>query len=145
MRKVSKNLEETNEIAKLFADKILKNNKSGALVVCLSGDLGAGKTSFTKAFAKHVGVRGNVASPTFIVMKKYALKQQKHKSLLHFDAYNLKNEKELLNLGWNQILSNQDNLIIIEWPENVKNIIPTDAHYVYLSHNEGNSRVLELK
>ena len=79
MRKVSKNLEETNEIAKLFADKILKNNKSGALVVCLSGDLGAGKTSFTKAFAKHVGVRGNVASPTFIVMKKYVLKKKKIK------------------------------------------------------------------
>lgn len=144
MRKVSKNLQETNKIAKLFADKILKNDKLGALVICLSGDLGTGKTSFTKAFAKHLGVRDTIASPTFILMKRYDLKNQKHKFLLHFDAYNLKNENELLNLGWNEIVGNKDNLIIIEWPEIVKGVIPADAHYIYLSHQDGDSRVLEL-
>ena len=145
MRKVSKSVEDTSGIAKLFADQILLNDKSGAFVVCLSGDLGSGKTSFTKAFAKHLGVKDTIASPTIILMKKYGLKNQKYKFLLHFDAYNLKNENELLNLGWKEIVSNKDNLIIIEWPEIVKGIIPADAHYIYLSHQDGDSRVLELK
>ena len=78
MRKVSKSVEDTSGIAKLFADQILLNDKSGAFVVCLSGDLGSGKTSFTKAFAKHLGVKDTIASPTFILMKKYGLKNQKY-------------------------------------------------------------------
>ncbi len=144
MRKVSKNLQETNKIAKLFADKILQNKISGALVVGLSGDLGTGKTAFTKALAKHLGIREKVDSPTFVIMRKYNLKNQKHKALLHFDAYRLKDEKELLNLGWQGIIGNKDHLIIIEWPENVKKVLPKNTQYIYFTHNEGDSRILEL-
>lgn len=145
MRKVSNNLQETNKIAKLFADKILSAKRAGALVVGLSGDLGAGKTAFTKAVAKYLGVKSKVDSPTFVIMKKYLLKKQKHKALLHFDAYRLKDEKELLNLGWNEIVSNKDLFIIVEWPENVKKVLPKDVQYIYFTHNEGDSRILELK
>ncbi len=145
MRKVSKNLQETNKIAKLFVDKILSAKKAGALVVGLSGDLGAGKTAFTKAVAKYLGVKSKVDSPTFVIMKKYPLKKQKHKALLHFDAYRLEDEKELLNLGWQEIVSNKDFFIIIEWPENVKKVLPKDVQYIYFSHHEGDSRILELK
>lgn len=145
MRQVSKNLEETNKIAKLFVDKILQTQKDGALVVGLSGDLGAGKTAFTKAVAKYLGIKSKVDSPTFVIMKKYPLKKQKHKALLHFDAYRLKDEKELLNLGWNEIVSNKDLFIIVEWPENVKKVLPKDVQYIYFSHHKGDSRILELK
>ena len=145
MRKVSKNLKETNKIAKLFVDKILSAKKAGALVVGLSGDLGAGKTAFTKAVAKYLGVKIKVDSPTFVIMKKYPLKKQKHKALLHFDAYRLEDERELLNLGWQEIVSNKDFFIIIEWPENVKKVLPKDVQYIYFSHHEGDSRILELK
>jgi len=72
---ISKSVEETIQIAKSFLDKILKNNKEqkGALIVALSGDLGAGKTAFTQAIGKHLGIKSKITSPTFVIIKKYTL------------------------------------------------------------------------
>ena len=101
---LAKNIEETEEIAKIFLDKVLNDRKSGqgALVVALSGDLGAGKTALTKAVAKHLGIKDKITSPTFVIMKKYPLpllrgsaqraRGSHFKFLFHIDAYRLKNE-----------------------------------------------------
>ncbi|MFA6301365.1 MAG: tRNA (adenosine(37)-N6)-threonylcarbamoyltransferase complex ATPase subunit type 1 TsaE [Candidatus Paceibacterota bacterium] len=147
MKKVSKNIKETTEIAKTFLDKILKDKKNTekATIVCLSGNLGAGKTAFTQGVAKHLGVKSKVVSPTFVIYKKYPLKNKKHKYLFHLDAYRLKNEKELLHLDWNKIVSDNENLVIVEWPENVKKVIPKYAKYIYISNDKNDSRILELK
>ena len=147
MKKVSKNIEETSKIAKMFLDKILNNKRKqkGALIVALSGDLGAGKTAFTQAVAKHLRIKGKVTSPTFVIMKKYAINLEKYKFLFHFDAYRLKNEKELLYLKWEEIINNQEHIVFIEWPENVKKAIPADARFIYISHKENGHRNLELK
>ncbi len=147
MKKVSKNTKETAEIAKIFLNKILKdkNLRKGAKVVCLSGNLGAGKTAFTQSAAKHLGIKDKVVSPTFVIFKKYPIKLKGHKFLFHFDAYRLKNEKELLNLGWEEIIADKKHLVFIEWPENVRKIIPAHAQFVYISNDQNDSRVLELK
>ena len=147
MKKVSKNIKETAEIAKIFLEKILKDKKNtkNATLVCLSGDLGAGKTAFTQGAAKYLGVKNKIVSPTFVIMKKYSLKSKKHKFLFHLDAYRLKNEKELLNLGWKEIVGNKDHLVFIEWPENVRKIIPEHARVVKILHAEKGKRILELK
>lgn len=147
MKKVSKSIKETTEIAKTFLDKILKvkNPANKATVVCLSGNLGAGKTAFTQGVAKHLGVKGKVVSPTFVIYKKYPLRGKKHKYLFHLDAYRLKNEKELLHLEWNKIINDKENLVIVEWPENVSKVVPRNAKYVYISSGENDSRILELK
>jgi tRNA threonylcarbamoyladenosine biosynthesis protein TsaE len=158
MRQISKSIEETSEIARLFLNKILenKNRASGALVVCLSGDLGAGKTAFTQAAARHLGLKNKIISPTFVIMKKYpvpeqarygagSLKNRNFKFLFHLDAYRLKNEKELLNLGWEEIIKDKNHLIFIEWPENVAKIIPPGAKFIYLSHDKNGYRKLEIK
>jgi tRNA threonylcarbamoyladenosine biosynthesis protein TsaE len=144
---ISKNTKETSEIAKMFLDKILRNNKKqkGALVVALSGDLGAGKTVFTQAIGKHLGIKHKITSPTFVIMKKYVIKLEKYNFLFHFDAYRLKNEKELLNLGWEDIINNKNHLVFIEWPENVEKVIPVGANFVYISHLKDGYRKLELK
>ena len=145
---ISKSIKETKEIAKIFLDKILRNNKKqkDALVVALSGDLGAGKTVFTQAIGKHLGIKHKITSPTFVIMKKYPIgKTYGVKFLIHIDAYRLKNEKELLNLGWKEIINNKDHLVFIEWPENVLKVIPKDARFVYISHKENGHRKLELK
>lgn len=145
--KISKSVTETAEIAKIFLNNILKNKntKSGATVVGLSGDLGAGKTAFTQLVAQHLGVKTKVNSPTFVIMKKYPIKSKDHKFLFHLDAYRLKNEKELLHLGWDEIISNKEHLVFIEWPENVAKVMPAHARYIHISGNEKGHRNLELK
>jgi len=145
--KISKNTKETSKIAKMFLWEILKkgNPKQGALVVGLRGDLGAGKTTFFQAIAKHLGIKDKVISPTFVIMKKYPLKNKKYNFLFHLDAYRLKNEKELLNLGWEEIVKNNKNLIFIEWPENVEKIIPSYSQFVHIFDDKNNQKHLKLK
>lgn len=138
---------ETEEIAKIFLDQILKNknNSKGALVVGLSGNLGAGKTAFTKAIAKHLRVKEKITSPTFVIIKKYPIRVKGYKFLFHLDAYRLKNEQDLLNLAWEDIISQKEHLVFIEWPENVKRVLPESAHFIYISADENGYRNLELK
>jgi tRNA threonylcarbamoyladenosine biosynthesis protein TsaE len=144
---ISKSTEETSKIAKSFLNKILKEKggRRGASVVALSGDLGVGKTAFTQAVAKHLGIKEKVTSPTFVIMKKYSINLENYKFLFHFDAYRLKNEKELFYLKWEEIINNQEHIVFIEWPENVKKAIPADTRYVFISHKENGQRILELK
>lgn len=149
---LSKSIKETHKIAKIFLDKLLKNRKNGpgALVVGLSGDLGAGKTAFTKSVAKHLGIKNKIHSPTFVIIKKYPVAEQVHygagpikkipyKFFFHIDAYRLKTEKELLHLGWEKIIGNKEHLIFIEWPENVSKIIPSNARFIYISDGKKDS------
>ena len=144
--KISKNVKETKEIAKMFLDKILREKKKhkGALVVGLSGDLGAGKTTFVQAIAKHLGVKNKVNSPTFVIIKKYSLKNKKHKFLFHLDAYRLKNENELLHLGWEDIINNEEHLVFIEWPENVSGAMPSHARTVHILTDKNEHKHLKL-
>jgi len=155
---LSKNTKETEKIAKIFLEKILKSKRGrvGALVVGLSGDLGAGKTAFTQSIAKHLGIKNKITSPTFVILKSYPipeqarygagkLKAENYQQFFHIDAYRLKNEKELLHLGWEEIISKKDHLVFVEWPENVSKIIPKDAKFIYFSHGKNNSRNLKLK
>ncbi|MEK7081220.1 MAG: tRNA (adenosine(37)-N6)-threonylcarbamoyltransferase complex ATPase subunit type 1 TsaE [Patescibacteria group bacterium] len=146
MQKVSKNDRETGEIAKIFLNKILKKGikHQGALVIGLSGELGTGKTAFTQAVAKHLGIKSKISSPTFVIIKKYSLKNKKYKLLFHLDAYRLKNEKELLYLGWEEIINKKEHLVFIEWPENVIKAMPKNTHFVRISHTKNRQRNFEL-
>ena len=144
---LSKNVKETEKIAKIFIGKLLKDKGKykGALVVGLSGDLGSGKTAFTKFVAKHLGIRGRVFSPTFVIFKKYPIKLDKYRFFFHMDAYRLKDERELINLGWEEIISNREHLVFIEWPENIAKAIPLDARFIYISDDKNNYRNFRLK
>ena len=80
-----------------------------------------------------------------MIMKKYPIKLKNFKFFFHLDAYRLKNEKELLHLGWEEIISDRENLVFIEWPENVSKAIPSSAKFVYISTNANGYRNLEFK
>lgn len=115
-----------------FAKKFLggisasASGKKGATVVGLYGDLGSGKTTFTQAVARILGMQETVTSPTFVIEKIYPLEGHAFsKHLIHIDAYRLEKSEELVRLGWNEIIADQDNLILIEWPEKVADIMPT--------------------
>ncbi len=98
-----------------------------ATVIALSGELGAGKTTFAQAIAKALGVEEAVTSPTFVIEKIYALQGQKFQQLIHIDAYRLKGAHELEVLGWKGLCADPGNLILLEWPERVEGLIPRDA------------------
>jgi tRNA threonylcarbamoyladenosine biosynthesis protein TsaE len=96
-----------------------------AAVVGFSGELGAGKTTFTQELAKQLGVSEDVVSPTFVIMKRYATTHPVFTTLIHIDAYRLQNPEELLTLGFNEWHNKPHTLIVIEWPEHVSKVLPT--------------------
>jgi tRNA threonylcarbamoyladenosine biosynthesis protein TsaE len=121
----SKSLKDTDNLAKDFLSKIEKGER--ATVVALSGELGSGKTAFVKCVAKNLGINEDITSPTFVIMKNYELSTKNYKLLIHIDAYRLNSYKELENLRWQEIYNDSNNLIFLEWPERVLELIPNDA------------------
>ena len=115
----------------------------------LFGDLGAGKTTFTKAVASVLGIEETVASPTFVIEKIYATPLKfrgtsKFKHLIHIDAYRLESGQELLKLGWQEICENPQNLILIEWPEKVQEILPSDMIKLYFEFIDEKTRQITI-
>lgn len=133
-------LKEMNQVAEYLIGKSEKAKSDNAVVLALSGDLGSGKTTLSQHIGKALGIEENLISPTFVIMKRYELHSQAFKNLIHIDAYRLKNPDELLKIGWQDIYSNKENLIIIEWPEMVEGLIPSNAIKVKLSHMGDDTR-----
>ena len=136
----------TEETA-LFARKYvssLESNKDGATVVCLYGDLGSGKTTFVSAAAAALGVKDIVTSPTFVIEKIYEINTDKFKKLFHIDAYRLKEGSELLALGWMEIVSNSENIIFIEWPKYVADVLPQERENLTFTFIDENVRTIDI-
>jgi len=110
--------------------------KEGATIVTLSGDLGAGKTTFVKGVARALGIEERVTSPTFVILKIYDLHGQKFERLIHMDAYRLKGRQHLKVLGWDELLKDPGNLIIVEWPEKIEGGLPERAKRISLRYSE---------
>ncbi len=128
MEKTIRSLTELEVEARRFVGS-LSPQPRGATLVTLSGELGAGKTSFTKAVAKAFGVEETVTSPTFVLEKIYSLPVfEGHlvsfKRLVHIDAYRLESGRELIPLGFDELMEDADNLILLEWPEKVADLLP---------------------
>lgn len=137
MEFVSKNAEETIGIARDFGEKLFPK-EVGATIVGLYGDLGAGKTTFMKGLALYFGIKDTIQSPTFVIMKIYELEKAKFQHLIHIDSYRIEKGEELTNLGWQHLISNPKNLICIEWPERVLEILPehTKINFKHVEENE---------
>lgn len=135
---ISNNLQDTRKIAREVLRALDSDN--GAKVICLSGDLGAGKTAFTKEMAVELGVEETVTSPTFVIMKKYQTPNSQFQTLIHIDAYRLESSAELEVLGWREMANNPKNLILIEWPENVQDILPFGAMKIGFELMDNNER-----
>lgn len=105
IRYIAKNIEDTDKLAEKIASQL-----KGGDIILLNGDLGAGKTTFTKGLAKALGVKDVVTSPTFTFMKEYSGRLP----LYHFDMYRVEDEDELYELGLNEYLYMQG-VCVIEW------------------------------
>ena len=138
----SKSLKNTDNLAKDFLSKIEKGEK--ATIVALSGELGSGKTAFVKCVAKNLGINEDITSPTFVIMKNYGLSTKNYKLLIHIDAYRLNSYKELENLRWQEIYNDPNNLIFLEWPERVLELIPNDAKKINFEFIDGTTRKISF-
>lgn len=96
--------------------------------------MGAGKTTFVQGLAKALGVEGNVLSPTFVLLKIYPLRTRAFKHLIHIDCYRLDSPRDLLPLGFKNLLRDKDAIIVIEWADRVRRIIPRHATWITFRH-----------
>jgi tRNA threonylcarbamoyladenosine biosynthesis protein TsaE len=110
----------------------------GAAVLALSGDLGAGKTAFVKKLAEHLGITEEVTSPTFVIMKSYTIPGHPvFQTLTHIDAYRVDDTDEMRVLGWAELLQDPTQIIALEWPERIAEIVPEDAQHIALELTGG--------
>lgn len=146
----TKNPKETQKWGEDLAREILSSiPKKSAVVLGLQGDLGSGKTTFLQGFAKGLGVTENVLSPTFVIMKKFQIPQNKKvpknsrpsvlRYFYHFDCYRLNEPEEILQLGFEEIITDPKNIVAIEWPEKIAKILPRSSmqiNFRYLGENK---------
>ncbi len=132
MIKQAKNLEETKKIAYELA-----GNLKGGEVIGLIGPLGAGKTVFVQQIAQALGIKEKVNSPTFVLMKIYqVLNHQSVVKLVHVDAYRLSKAEELKNIGLLEYLGRPDTVTLIEWADQVKEVLPQGSMTVEIRMGE---------
>ncbi|PIU98684.1 tRNA (adenosine(37)-N6)-threonylcarbamoyltransferase complex ATPase subunit type 1 TsaE [Candidatus Wolfebacteria bacterium CG03_land_8_20_14_0_80_40_12] len=130
---------QTQKLAKFLSRKIPKKNLlKGALIFGLEGELGSGKTSFVRGFLRALGIRGKITSPTFVIIKNYG-------RIYHIDCYRTEKIKELLDLGLKEILANHQNIVLIEWPEKIKKILPKNSIWIKFEHSgKINERIIKF-
>ncbi len=182
MKFVSHSVFETEDFAKKYVTALLAARKSAestrAFVLGLYGNLGSGKTAFTKAVGAALGIQDSMTSPTFVIEKIYPLthslstpdsqasaqsfahsdfgtaytqaspQSSSHNfgvftHLIHIDAYRLESSDEMKHLGWDEIAANPGNLIIIEWPERIADLLPADHARLKFTFIDETTREIE--
>ena len=118
MEYITNSPEETEELGRRLAAVLTPGS-----VVAYTGDLGAGKTAFTRGLARGLGIEGGVTSPTFTIVNEY---EGGRMPLFHFDMYRLGGEEELFDIGWDDYLA-RGGVCAVEWSENVAGALEGDA------------------
>ncbi|MDO8668164.1 MAG: tRNA (adenosine(37)-N6)-threonylcarbamoyltransferase complex ATPase subunit type 1 TsaE [bacterium] len=155
MKIISSSEQETYLIGKEFAKKLTSGEILG-----LIGDLGAGKTIFTKGLAAGLGIRKTLTSPTFVLMKVYPVKSFRSsernsaesgvisrgkpqiKLLAHLDAYRIKSAEDLVAIGMNEYANRPDTVTVIEWADKIKTILPKKTRFITIGY-KNESRTIE--
>lgn len=135
-RIVSRSAEETRAVAARLASEC----PDGALV-CLHGDLGAGKTCFVQGLARALGIRRPVGSPTFTLVNEY----RGTRGLAHIDLYRIRGAGDAFSLGLEDYLQHYPGIVAIEWAERALDFLPEDAWHVRLTPGKAEGeRVVEI-
>jgi tRNA threonylcarbamoyladenosine biosynthesis protein TsaE len=143
MEKRIENLQALEHEVRNFLQTLEKDSEKATLVT-LSGELGAGKTTFAKAVARALGIEEAVTSPTFVLEKIYTLPKRSlgFSRLVHIDAYRLKDEGEFATLNFDERMADPENLVLLEWPERVASALPKSAKRIHLVANSDGTRTL---
>lgn len=142
MRRIG--VEKTHDFARDYI-RDLTPHKNHATVIGLSGDLGSGKTTFVQALAHALGVTHSVTSPTFVILKRYPVRDHRFTTLVHIDAYRLAGSDELHALGFEKLLEDPASIIVIEWPEHVRDVLPDDSAMIDFQFIDDKTRRIALR
>ena len=136
----TKSEKQTFSFAKNYAKKL-----KGGEIIGLIGNLGAGKTIFTKGLAAGLGIKKTITSPTFVIMKIYKTNYpiSNIQYLAHIDAYRIKSAKNLIAIGVEEYFNRPDTITIIEWADRIKKILPKKTSYVNLKVKEKIKRLIQ--
>jgi len=135
---------QTKKLGEELARKILKIKK-GTFLLCLEGDLGGGKTTFLQGFGKGLGIKEKILSPTFIIIRRFAIDDPQFTNFYHIDCYRIENPKEILDLGFKEINKNTENIVVIEWADKIKKIIPEGATWIKFEFIDKKKRKIVIK
>ena len=156
---------QTKKLGGILAKEILKTQpKKRSLIFGLEGDLGGGKTTFLQGFAKGLGIKEKILSPTFVIVKKFSItglpfteakvkKRTKFSSpssfqfsnFYHIDCYRIKKPKEILELGFKEIISNPQNIVAVEWADRIQKILPKTATILKFYFLDKNKRKIVIE
>jgi len=134
---------QTQKLGENFAKEILKLPLGEkALVLGLRGNLGGGKTTFLQGFAKGLGIKEKILSPTFVIMKhfKFEILNFKFTDFYHIDCYRMNGAEEILGLGFENIIKNPCNIVAIEWPEKIEKFLPKNTILINFEFVDKNKR-----
>ena len=132
--KLSHSKEETMDLARSLANKL-----PNGITLTLTGDLGAGKTTFVRGLAEGLHINEVVQSPTFNIMKIYL---KGDRPLIHIDAYRLNDVNT--DIGLEEYIGYENGLTMIEWPLFIEKLLPKDTIYIELTHNGEDKRTIKI-
>ncbi len=137
---ISTSAEETKAIGATFVTSLEKGG-----VVCLEGDLAAGKTTFSQGIAEALGIH-RLTSPTFLIMKEYEITNhpQIHK-LFHLDLYRLTSPEDIKSFDLEEIIANPHNLVLVEWSDRIKSILPEKRFRVDFKYIDEDKREIYIE
>jgi tRNA threonylcarbamoyladenosine biosynthesis protein TsaE len=115
-----------------------------ARVFALIGDLGAGKTTFSKTFLKELGVEQHVQSPTFSIINSYGIDFEGFTKVFHIDVYRIDDTKELEVLHFADIMKDPQHIVVIEWADKIRELIPGDAIWMTFEHDTTQTRTVTI-
>lgn len=147
---ITKNSLETQKLGKVFSKRLnLFQSSTLPKVIALYGELGSGKTTFVQGLAKELGIK-KIISPTFIIVRSYKIRFKIYdlriKNFYHIDLYRVESSKDIEELGIKELINDPENIVVIEWAERMKNLLPKeriDVEFEYV--NEDKRRVTIIK
>ncbi len=140
MKIITNSAQETKTWAQNYAQKL-----SNGQVLALNGDLGTGKTTFAQGLALGLGITDIVNSPTYVIMKIYPSPHKHIKQLVHIDAYRLQSGTDLETIGVMEYFSQTNTIILIEWAQKIKSILPKSTVFIDFKTINSKQRLINIK
>lgn len=134
---ISKSADETKAIGAKLAKEIPYG------VIALSGELGAGKTTFVQGFAQGLGIKEKILSPTFVLIRQQRI-VKRNQMLYHIDLYRLEGGKYFPQLGLKEIINNPNHLILIEWAEKIEEYLPSKTFKIFIEKKKDDIRLITV-